>query len=103
MKNCSTVCFPVSASGNDMLQEMNRMSEYQKVIRGRGSLNKLPVLMKKLSICRPMIVGMEPLITTLLKKNPVLVPSPVFSAFHTNPDLTDTEAGADIFKREKCY
>ncbi len=78
------------------------MNEYQKVVRGRGSLNRLPELMKKLGISKPMIVGMEPLTGTLLKKNPVLIASPVFSSFHPNPDLSDTEAGADMYLREHC-
>ena len=78
------------------------MSEYQKVIRGRDSLKKLPELMEKLGIRRPMIVGMEPLTGTILKKNPALLSSPVFSAFHPNPDLSDTEAGAEVYRREEC-
>ena len=78
------------------------MSEYQKVIRGRGSLNKLPHLMEKLGIRKPMIVGMEPLTGTLLKKVPALLACPVFSAFHPNPDLADTETGLEIFLRESC-
>lgn len=78
------------------------MNEYQKVVRGRGSLNRLPELMKKLGISKPMIVGMEPLTGTLLKKNPVLLASPVFSSFHPNPDLSDTEDGADMYLREHC-
>ena len=78
------------------------MNEYQKVVRGRGSLNRLPELMKKLGISKPMIVGMEPLTGTLLKKNPVLLASPVFSSFHPNPDLSDTEDGAVMYLREHC-
>ena len=78
------------------------MNEYQKVIRGRDSLKKLPELMEKLGIRKPMIVGMEPLTGTLLKKNPALLTAPVFSAFHPNPDLSDTEAGVQIFTHEKC-
>ena len=78
------------------------MSEYQKVIRGRGSLNKLPQKMEKLGIRKPMIVGMEPLTGTLLKKVPALLACPVFSAFHPNPDLADTETGLEIFLRESC-
>ena len=78
------------------------MSEYQKVIRGRECLKKLPGMMEKLAISRPMIVGMEPLTGTLLKRNPALLSSPVFSSFHPNPDLTDTQDGAEIFRREGC-
>lgn len=78
------------------------MTEYQSVIRGRESLKKLPELMEKTGIRKPMIVGMDPLTGTLLKKNPVLLSSPVFSSFHPNPDLSDTEAGAKLFLEEKC-
>ena len=78
------------------------MSEYQKVIRGRDSLKKLPALMEKLGIRKPMIIGMEPLTGTILKKNPSLLSDPVFSAFHPNPDLSDTEAGAEMFRKEGC-
>ena len=78
------------------------MSDYQKVIRGRESLKKLPGLMEKLGIRKPMIVGMEPLTGTILKKNPALLACPVFSAFHPNPDLADTEAGAEVYRREGC-
>ena len=78
------------------------MGMYQKVINGRDSLGKLPDMMEKLGIRKPLIVGMEPLTGTLLKKVPVLLASPVFSAFHPNPDLSDTEAGAEIYRREQC-
>ena len=73
-----------------------------KVIRGSGSLKKLPEIMEKLGIRHPMIVGMEPLTGTLLRKNPGLLASPVFSAFHPNPDLQDALAGADLFRKESC-
>ena len=78
------------------------MSTYQKVIRGRDSMKKLPEMMEKLGMKKPMIVGMEPLTGTLLKKVPALLACPVFSEFHPNPDLSDTEAGAAIFRREGC-
>ena len=78
------------------------MNDCQKVIRGRGSLKKLPELADKLGIHKPMIVGTEPLTATLFRHNPSLLASPVFSAFHPNPDLHDTEAGALLFRRENC-
>ena len=78
------------------------MEKYQKVIHGRDSLNNLPGMMEKLGISRPLIVGMEPLTGMLLKKNPSLLQFPVFSDFHPNPDLKDTESGADLFTREGC-
>ena len=78
------------------------MSRYQKVIRGRESIKKLPDMMKKLEIHKPLIVGMEPLTGALLKRNPGLLTSPVFSAFHPNPDFSDTTTGAEIYIREEC-
>ena len=78
------------------------MNAYQKVIRGRDSLKKLPELMNRLGIRKPLIVGMEPLTGILLKRNPSLLASPVFSSFHPNPDLSDSKDGAEIYRREKC-
>jgi len=78
------------------------MSGYQKVISGRGSLKDLFLMMEKCGMRHPMIVGMEPLTGTLMKKNPALLACPVFSAFHANPDLADSEAGTELFLREKC-
>ena len=78
------------------------MNGYQKVVRGRDTLKKLPELMVKLGISKPMIVGMQPLTGTLMKKLPALLSAPVFSEFHPNPDLADTEAGKEVFLRENC-
>ena len=78
------------------------MNDYQKVIRGRECLKKLPGMAAGLGIRKPMIVGPAPLTGMLLKKNPQLLNAPVFSAFHPNPDLTDTEAGIDLFRKEAC-
>jgi alcohol dehydrogenase class IV len=78
------------------------MAGYQKVIRGRDSLKRLQEMTGKLGIRRPMIVGMEPLTGLLMKKNPWLLSSPVYSDFHANPDLADTEKGAAVYIRENC-
>ena len=78
------------------------MTKYQKVIRGYDSLKKIPELMNKLGIQRPLIVGGGLLTGRLMKKNPVLLACPVFSAYHPNPDLADTSAGAEMFAKEKC-
>ena len=60
------------------------MNEYQIVVRGRDSLKKLPVLMQKTGITRPMIVGMDPLTAVLFRKVPELLSSPVFSRRGSN-------------------
>ena len=78
------------------------MAGYQKVIRGRDSLKRLQEMTGKLGIRKPMIVGMEPLTGLLMKKNPWLLSSPVYSDFHANPDLADTEKGAAVYLRENC-
>ena len=78
------------------------MAGYQKVIRGRDSLKRLQEMTGKLGIRKPMIVGMEPLTGLLMKKNPWLLSSPVYSGFHANPDLADTEKGAAVYLRENC-
>ena len=78
------------------------MAGYQKVIRGRDSLKRLQEMTGKLGIRKPMIVGMEPLTGVLMKKNPWLLSSPVYSDFHANPDLADTEKGAAVYLRENC-
>lgn len=78
------------------------MNDYQKVIRGRESLKKLPELCQKLGIRKPLIVGMEPLTGTLLKKNPWLLSAPVYTGFHSNPDLKDSEEGAGLYAKEQC-
>ena len=72
------------------------------VLRGNGSLKKLPDMMEKMGIRHPIIVGMEPLTGKLLRQNPGLLTSPVFSAFHPNPDLPDALAGAEMFRKEAC-
>ena len=78
------------------------MNGYQKVIRGRNSLKKLPEMMESFQIRKPLIVGMEPLSGTLLKTVPAMLACPAFSEFHPNPDLSDTEKGAEIFQKEGC-
>ena len=74
----------------------------QKVISGTGSIKKVSDLAAKLHIRHPMIVGMEPLTCRLLRAAPSLLQSPVFSAFHSNPDLSDATAGADMYRKEGC-
>lgn len=78
------------------------MSNYQKVIRGRDSLGKLREMADKTGIRKPMIIGTEPLIGTLMKKNPWLLSASVFSDFHANPDLADTKAGAALYMKANC-
>lgn len=78
------------------------MNNYQKVIRGRDSLNKLQSLAEKLGIRKPLIIGQDPLTATLMKKNPQFLTCPVFSDYHPNPDMKDSAAGTYIYKNETC-
>lgn len=78
------------------------MSQHQKVIRGREYLKKLPEMMEKLSMHKPMIVGSEHLTSMLFRKVPGLLSAPVFSGYHANPDLADSETGAELFLRNGC-
>ena len=78
------------------------MEKYQKVVRGRGSIGKVPELAGKLGITRPLIVGSRHLTGTLLKKAPVLLAAPVFSAYHPNPDLQDAVPAAEMFRSGNC-
>lgn len=78
------------------------MKEYQKVIRGRESLKRLPEMMEKCGIKKPLIVGMKPLTSFILKRNPALLTAPVFTDFHPNPDLEDTINGQRLFLKERC-
>ena len=74
----------------------------QSVISGRDSLRNILKLTEKLNIRRPMIVGTEPLPGTLMKKAPALLECPVFSAFHSNPDLKDAAEGIRLFRESEC-
>ena len=74
----------------------------QKVIRGRGSIEKTQVMLEKLGIERPMIIGSVHLTGRLLKKNPTLLASPVFSEYHPNPDLKDAVPAMNLFRNGKC-
>ena len=77
------------------------MDRVQKTLRGRDSLKKIAELMEKLGVRHPMIVG-GTLTGTLLRKAPALLDSPVFSAFHPNPDLQDAQAGLEEYRRAGC-
>ncbi len=73
----------------------------QKVIRGRGSVNRIPALMEKLGMERPLIVGSGKLTPRLLRQD-ALSGAPVFSGYHPNPDLADAEGGARMYREHGC-
>lgn len=78
------------------------MIPYQKVIRGRDSLKRLPELAEKLNLHKPLIVGNERLAGKLMRKAPALLSCPVYSGYRPNPELADSEAGLEMFCREEC-
>ncbi len=78
------------------------MPKTQLTAEGRGSLKRLPEMMKKLKIRNPLIVGIPPLPERLTREVPSLSNAPLFSAFHANPDLRDTLAGAVLFREAGC-
>ena len=78
------------------------MEKYQIVRRGRGSLSKVPEVMEKLGISRPLIVGSRHLTGTLLRKAPALLSAPVFDGYHPNPELSDAVPGAETFRKGLC-
>lgn len=75
---------------------------YQKVIRGYDSVKKLPEMMEKLGIRKPIIIGSSYLTGILFRKVPEVLNAPVFSGYHANPDLADSEAGAAMYRMEEC-
>ena len=77
------------------------MSTVQKVIRGRDSLRKTPVLMEKLGMKKPLLIGSAKLAPKLLRLAE-LKELPVFSGYHPNPDLMDAEEGVRAFQQKGC-
>ena len=73
-----------------------------RTLRGPDCLKKLPLLLDKLQIRKPLIVGGKGLTARLLRAVPQLLSSPVFSAYHPNPDLADAVAGADLYRQQAC-
>lgn len=74
----------------------------QKTVSGIGSLKKTSTLAEKLNIRKPLIVGGSILTEKLLRSIPGFLSAPVFSSYHPNPELSDAEAAADLFRKEKC-
>lgn len=77
-------------------------TKIQKVFRGRDSLRRVPQMMEKLHMSRPLIIGGDKLTGTLIRKNPGLMAAALFSGYHPNPDLDDAQAGVVAFQRQEC-
>ena len=78
------------------------MTQYQKVIRGREKLKNLPEMMNRLAMKKPLVIGSEKLTGKLMRAVPGLLKSPVFSGYHANPDLADSETALRLYRREAC-
>ena len=77
------------------------MEKGQMILEGRDTLRKLPELMARLSVRRPLIVGRSQA-SKLSGLSEALSSAPVFSSFHSNPDLADAQGGADLFRQFSC-
>ena len=77
-------------------------NKYQKVLRGRGSISKLPEMLEKLGCRHPLFIGSGQLTGKVLKKIPALLSVPVFSEYHPNPDLQDAVPAVRLFRDNKC-
>lgn len=74
----------------------------QKLIRGAGSLARLPELMEKTGITRPLIVTGSRLHETLKTAVPALADMPVFSGYQPNPEWDDCAPACGQYLREGC-
>lgn len=76
------------------------MSQY--VIRDRGCLNgtNIAAVMEALSLQKPLLVCGGRMAQVFCGRTGMNWP--VFSGYHPNPDLADSEAGADMYRAEGC-
>ena len=74
----------------------------QHVVRGRGSLTgaNIAALMEALSMQRPLLVCGARMAEVFRARTDMRWP--VYSGYHPNPDLADSEAGAVLYQREGC-
>lgn len=68
----------------------------QKLLRGRGSLARLPEMLEKLGVSRPLVVG-----RALVERLPVAAGA-VYSDYHPNPDWADCAAAARLYREKEC-
>lgn len=74
----------------------------QYVIKGRGSLNAAAIaeLMEKLSMRRPLLVCSQRMEADFAARTGMTLP--LFSGYYPNPDLSDANAGADMYRELGC-
>ena len=74
----------------------------QHVIRGRNSLNgaNIAALLEALSVQKPLVVCGARMAEVFRSRTGM--DWPVFSGYHPNPDLADSEAGAAMYRECGC-
>ena len=72
----------------------------QRMLRGRGKLEKIRELMDKLNIARPLLVCDGSMGAVFAERTGMDIPQ--FSAFHPNPDFSDCAAGAALYRERGC-
>lgn len=73
----------------------------QQLIRGVGSLAKIPAVLEKLGVRKPLAVcsnSLRPALAEALGEHP----HAVFSGFHANPDFQDCAAGRAMYLAQGC-
>ena len=73
----------------------------QQLTRGVGSLAKIPAVLEKLGVRKPLAVcsnSLRPALAEALGEQP----HAVFSGFHANPDFQDCAAGRAMYLAQGC-
>ena len=73
----------------------------QQLTRGVGSLAKIPAVLEKLGVRKPLAVcsnSLRPALAEALGEHP----HAVFSGFHANPDFQDCAAGRAMYLAQGC-
>lgn len=72
----------------------------ENLLRGAGCLEQLGALLETLDVNRPMLVGGERLSKIFVSHTGINLPC--FSGYHANPDFSDCNAGAEMFRVNGC-
>ena len=73
----------------------------QKILRGRGKLERIADLMEKLNIRKPLLVCGDTLEKTFAERAQG-IDYVRFGGYHANPDYADCTAGAELYRRSGC-
>lgn len=83
-------------------QNGEREGTMQRVERGRGKINQVKEFAAALGMKRPMLVTGSSGKRVLQQVLGDAMQFPVFSDFHSNPDLSDCDQGCRLYQREGC-